>query len=67
MAAAVIEAFGEVTYRRMLKTLDDPQRLARTYALLIPGWLVRSFNALAPARGWNPLPEPHHDAAAFNG
>jgi hypothetical protein len=50
----------------MLKTLDDPQRLARTYALLIPGWLARSFNALAPARGWNPVPAPEHDPATFS-
>ena len=66
MAQAVVEAFGDVTYRRMLKTLDDPMRLARTWALLIPGWLARSFNALAPARGWNPVPAPTHDPAAFS-
>jgi GMP synthase-like glutamine amidotransferase len=63
-AAAVIEAFGELTYRRMLKTLDDPDRLARTFALMIPGWLVRGFNALAPVRGWKPLDEPAFDPAA---
>jgi hypothetical protein len=64
-ARAVVEAFGEVTYRRMRKTLDDPARLARTWALLIPGWLARSFNALAPVRGWRPVPPPVHDVAAF--
>jgi hypothetical protein len=66
-AQAVIDAFGELTYRRMLKTLDNPDRLARTFALLIPGWLARRFNALAPARGWAPIPPPVHDAAAFLG
>jgi hypothetical protein len=60
-AAAVIGTYGEITYRRMLKTLDDPMRLARTYALLIPGWLARKFNALAPARGWNPVEPPTYD------
>lgn len=66
-AQAVIDAFGELTYRRMLKTLDNPDRLARTFALLIPGWLARRFNALAPHRGWSPVPPPVHDAAAFLG
>ncbi|MFN7971800.1 MAG: hypothetical protein U0166_05560 [Acidobacteriota bacterium] len=60
-AAAVIEAYGELTYLRMLKTLDDPTRLARTYALLLPGWLTRRFNALAPARGWTGVAAPAYD------
>lgn len=63
-AAAAHAAYGEEMYRRMLRTLDDPERLARTFALLIPGWLVRRFNALAPARGWRPLPPPVYDAEA---
>ncbi len=60
-AQAVVDTYGEETYRRMLKTLDDPTRLARTYALLLPGWLARRFNAMAPARGWNPITEPSYD------
>jgi homoserine O-succinyltransferase/O-acetyltransferase len=63
-AEKVVEAYGDLTYRRMLKTLDDPMRLARTFALLIPGWLTRRFNLLAPHRGWNPAPEPLWDEAA---
>jgi homoserine O-succinyltransferase len=64
-AAAFREAYGDTTYARMLRTLDDPMRLARTFALLIPGWLVRKFNGLAPERGWNPLGPPVQDVAAF--
>ncbi len=60
---AVIEAYGELVYHRMRKTIDDPMRLARTYALLIPGWLSRQFNALAPARGFRPVPLPTYDGA----
>lgn len=63
-AAAVIEAYGETTYLRMLKTLDDPMRLARTRALTLPGWITRKFNALAPMRGWHPVPPPVYDEQA---
>jgi hypothetical protein len=59
--AATIASFGAVTYERMLKTLGDPQRLARTLALLIPTWAARQFNALAPSRGWNPIAPPRYD------
>ncbi len=59
-------AYGITTYERMLKTLDDPNRLARTFALLIPGWLTRRFNRIAVARGWNPLPPPVHDMQMFD-
>ncbi len=58
-------AYGITTYERMLKTLDNPQRLARTFALLIPGWMQRKFNAIAERRGWNPLPPPVQDMNAF--
>lgn len=60
-AAAFKAVYGEVTYQAMLRTLDDPRRLARTYALVIPGWLVRRFNALATSRGYAPLDPPHED------
>ncbi len=60
-AAAFKATYGEVTYQAMMRTLDDPRRLARTYALVIPRWLVRRFNALAPHRGYMELP-PVEDA-----
>lgn len=58
-------AYGITTYERMLKTLDNPQRLARTFALLIPGWMTRRFNLLAERRGWRPLPPPEQDMRTF--
>jgi hypothetical protein len=61
----VIDAYGEVTYQRMRKTIDDPMRLARTYALLLPGWLARRFNVLAAKRGWTPLAIPTYDGKAL--
>ncbi|AKT40859.1 hypothetical protein [Chondromyces crocatus] len=54
-AAAFKATYGEVTYQAMLRTLDDPRRVARTYTLLIPGWLTRRFNLIAPHRGYTPL------------
>ncbi|EYF07910.1 hypothetical protein [Chondromyces apiculatus] len=55
-AAAFKATYGEVTYQAMLRTLDDPRRVARTYTLLIPGWLTRRFNLLAPHRDYVGLP-----------
>jgi GMP synthase-like glutamine amidotransferase len=57
-AEAFKQAYGVTTYERMLKTLDDPSRLARTFALLIPSWMVRRFNMIGEREGWKPLPEP---------
>jgi GMP synthase-like glutamine amidotransferase len=62
-AKAVIETYGELIYRRMSKTIDDPTRLARTYALLLPGWLARSFNAMAQENDWAQVDMPTYDAA----
>jgi GMP synthase-like glutamine amidotransferase len=62
-AAAFKAVYGEVTYQAMLRTLDDPRRLARTFALVIPGWLARHFNALAAPRGYAPLEPPGEDAS----
>jgi GMP synthase-like glutamine amidotransferase len=62
-AAAFKETYGEVTYQAMLRTLDDPRRLARTYALVIPGWMTRKFNQLARSRGYAELPPPPESAA----
>jgi GMP synthase-like glutamine amidotransferase len=66
-AQAFVKAYGRLTYDRMIKTLDDPQRLAKTFALMIPGWLTRQFNELAGRRGWAPLPLPELDMVAFAG
>jgi homoserine O-succinyltransferase len=64
-AAAFREAYGDETYERMLKTLDDPSRIARTFAMLIPGWMVRKFNAMAGDRGWREIGPPVQDMATF--
>ena len=64
-AAAFREAYGDETYERMLKTLDDPSRIARTFSMLIPGWMVRKFNAMAADRGWREVGPPVQDMAAF--
>jgi GMP synthase-like glutamine amidotransferase len=66
-AKAVIDAYGQVTYIRMLQTLDDPMRLARTYAVMVPGWLARRFNRLARLRDWNPIEKPVYDPNLFKG
>jgi GMP synthase-like glutamine amidotransferase len=63
-AAAFKATYGELTYQAMLRTLDDPLRLARTYALVIPGWMTRRFNLLAPARGYAALPPPSDDVSS---
>jgi homoserine O-succinyltransferase len=57
-AAAFRATYGEETYQAMLRTLDDQNRLARTFALVIPGFLQRRFNALAAARGYSPIDAP---------
>ena len=62
-AAAFKATYGEGTYQAMLRTLDDPRRLARTYALVIPGWMARQFNVLARARGYAELSPPPEEAA----
>jgi GMP synthase-like glutamine amidotransferase len=53
---ACIDAYGEVTYERMLRSIEDPERLERTFHMVIPGWLVDRFNVLARARGWREVP-----------
>jgi GMP synthase-like glutamine amidotransferase len=62
-AAAFKATYGEMTYQAMLRTLDDPRRLARTFALVIPGWFVRQFNLLGVARGYAPLDPPSEDVS----
>ncbi|HEY4118441.1 MAG TPA: hypothetical protein VGM56_11325, partial [Byssovorax sp.] len=65
-AEAFKATYGVATYEAMLRTLDDPKRLARTYALVIPGWLTRRFNLLAAHRGWAELSPPVADTKAFS-
>jgi len=63
---AVQDAYGEALYDRMVKSLANPERLAKTFALLIPGWLTYRFNELAPSRGWKPLAPPEQSDAEFD-
>lgn len=68
-AEAFQRAYGETTFKAMLRTLDNPGRLARTFDIFIPGWMARRFNAIAQNRGWNKLDMPqdhatHHPAAS---
>jgi GMP synthase-like glutamine amidotransferase len=62
---AVKEAYGEGLYEKMIKTLSDPTRLAKTYALLAPGWLAHRFNEVAATRGWSPISPPQEDMREF--
>jgi hypothetical protein len=64
-AEALKDAYGNSLYDRMMKTLGDPERLARTYALLIPGWLTERFNRLARARGLQPVAPPVQNMEEF--
>jgi GMP synthase-like glutamine amidotransferase len=63
--AALRDAYGNSLLERMMKTLDDPARLARTFALLVPGWLASRFNRLAEARGLRPIPPPVQSMREF--
>jgi GMP synthase-like glutamine amidotransferase len=56
--AAVESAYGRVLYDRMLRSLANPERLAKTFALLIPSWLTNRFNQLAAVRGLHPVGVP---------
>ncbi len=66
-AQAFVDTYGLVTYDRMLRTLDNPERIAKTFSLLIPGWLSRKFNAIAQHRGLVPLTTPVLDMDLFEG
>ena len=65
MASAFKDAYGEDTYAQMMDTVNDPTRIARTYALVIPGWLHRNFNRLAEVRGWRQIGPPVEDLTEF--
>jgi GMP synthase-like glutamine amidotransferase len=62
----LIDAYGDDLYEKMVKSLSDPQRLARTFALLIPSWLAFRFNELAAVRGLDPVPLPEFDMQEFD-
>ncbi len=64
--AAVEDAYGKTLYERMVKSLGNPERLAKTFALLIPGWMTYRFNELARSRDWRPLEEPRQNMAEFD-
>jgi GMP synthase-like glutamine amidotransferase len=64
-SSALRDAYGHSLYDRMMRTLADPGRLARTYALLIPGWLTERFNRLAAVRGLHPIPPPVQSMEEF--
>lgn len=55
---AVTDAYGQLLYDRMVKSLSNPDRLAKTFSLLIPGWLTYRFNELARKRNWKAMPIP---------
>lgn len=57
--------YGDELYERMIKSLNDPMRLARTFALFIPGWLTHRFNDLALVRGLAPIAQPDLDVEEF--
>lgn len=64
-ASAFKKAYGEELYQRMLKTLDDPSRVARTFALFVPTWLTDRFNAWARSRGLAEIDAPEQDLSEF--
>ena len=64
-AMAFKMAYGDELYERMMKSLGDPTRLARTFAIMIPGWLTRRFNHIAEVRGYKPIPMPEESMEAF--
>lgn len=64
-ASALKDRYGHSLYDRMMRTLSDPARLARTYALLLPGWLTERFNRIAAVRGLHPIPPPVQSMEEF--
>lgn len=59
------KVYGETLYERMVKTLDNPDRVARTFAMLIPTWLTEQFNQIAAVRGLKPIGLPVQNVAEF--
>ncbi|MGH7283725.1 MAG: hypothetical protein ACRELY_19540 [Polyangiaceae bacterium] len=65
-AATVEDAYGAALYEKMVKSLANPARLARTFALMIPGWLTHRFNELAKERGYKPIAMPEQQMQDFD-
>lgn len=65
-AATVENAYGAQLYDKMVKSLANPTRLARTFALMIPGWLTQRFNEIARVRGLRPLDLPEQQMQDFD-
>lgn len=53
---AFVDSYGDLTFDRMLKTIKNPERVARVHHEVIPGWMRRRFNAISAARGWDAMP-----------
>ncbi len=53
---AFVDSYGDLTFDRMLKTIKNPERVARVHHEVIPGWMRRRFNAISAARGWDGMP-----------
>lgn len=66
-AAEFKKIYGDALYQRMLKTLDDPSRVARTFAIFVPTWLHERFDLWAKLKGLNPIGPPEQDLAEFFG
>ena len=64
--AALRAAYGDMLLERMIKSLGNPERLGKTFALLIPGWLTYRFNELADQRGYKRLEAPREDMQDFD-
>ena len=64
-ASAFKRVYGDELYDRMMKSLSDPARLARTFAMMVPGWLTRRFNRVAEVRGLRPIAMPEESMEAF--
>lgn len=62
---ALAEAYGVFLLERMERSLRDPERLAKTFALAVPGWLTYRFNELARVRGYHELSPPVQDMREF--
>ena len=54
IAVSTVKTF--LTFDRMLKTIKNPERVARVHHEVIPGWMRRRFNAISAARGWDGMP-----------
>ena len=65
-AARFKKVYGELTYDRMVKTVENPRRVARTFSLLIPTWLTLQFNRLSGPRHYKAIDAPEQDMSAFN-